>query len=475
MRIYQGGNHMKTRDRSRLEPESCTRALTLGSLLARSAQALLVSAFALLPTAQAQVVMVLGNAHVFEGNSGTTTLNMPITFVGTLTSDAHLNVSAIAASGTGFHPATAGAACGGGVDFISFSNVPFTIPANTTTFNIPVTVCGDTTIESDEQIFLLASSVTGGAFCTADSCASIGTIVNDDGPPGVSINSISVSEPAFAGSTKTASFTVSLNHPFSQNVSVHFATRDGTATSICSLFKVCSPDYVSTSGTVTIPASTSTVTNLSATIPVTIRGDGISEPDQSFFMDLSSPSPTGVTILAGTGQATIHDTTLTIGAFDLSPDDGLVENGDTLAFDLTWTVPDGETWHDLKSLDFRIGDYGEPVLWVRWDEASNTFSLCGVGGSNAAQTHHGGGQPPANCGPGSAPGSETPLFTPSAQLVLAETTVTGSGPTGLSVALHLVVSFGPEINARSYPIWLSVADDFGNEDKFVRAGEITVE
>jgi len=140
-----------------------------------------------------------------------------------------------------------------------------------------------------------------------------------------------------------------------------------------------------------------------------------------------------------------------------------------------WTVPDGETWHDLKSLDFRIGDYGEPVLWVRWDEASNTFGLCGVGGSNAAQTHHGGGQPPANCGPGSAPGSETPLFTSSAQLVLAETTVTGSGPTGLSVALHLVVSFGPEINARSYPIWLSVADDFGNEDKFVRAGEITVE
>ena len=66
MRIYQGGNHMKTRDRSRREPESCTCALTLGSLVARSAQALLVSAFALLATAQAQVVMVLGNAHVFE-------------------------------------------------------------------------------------------------------------------------------------------------------------------------------------------------------------------------------------------------------------------------------------------------------------------------------------------------------------------------------------------------------------------------
>ena len=463
---------MTTTARARLQPENA-RAGELGRL----AQALLVSAFVLLPTtALAQVVMVLGNARVFEGNSGTTTLNMPITFIGTLTSDVHLNLSAVPASGTGFHPATGStASCGTGIDFTSFSNVPFTISANTTTFNVPVTICGDTTIESDEQIFLLASSVTGGAFCTADSCASIGTIVNDDGPPAVSINSISVSEPALAGSSKTASFTVSLNHPFSQNVSVHFATRDGTATGVCSLNKVCSRDYVATSGTVTVPASTSTVTNLTATIPVTIKGDGISEPDQTFFMDLSSPSPTGVTILAGTGQATIHDTTLSIGGFDLSPDDGLVENGDTLAFDVTWTVPDGETWHDLKSLDFRIGSYGAPVLWVHWDEASNTFSLCEVGGRSGAQAHQAGGPPPASCGSGAAPGSATPLVTPSAELVLADTTVTGSGVTGPSVTLHLVVRFGPDIDARSYPIWLSVADDFGNLDKFVRAGEITVE
>ena len=420
--------------------------------------------------------MALGNGKVFEGNSGTTILKLPVTMGGAPTSDVHGFASAVAISGTGFHPATAGAACGGSVDFVSFSNVPFTIPAGFTgPLSVNITVCGDTTIEPDEQIFVSLTNVTGGAFCTSESCAAIGTIANDDGPPSVSINSISVSEPAFAGTTRTASFTVSLNHPFSQDVSVHFATRDGTATSACSLFKICSPDYVATSGTVTIPASTSTVTNLSATIPVTIRGDGITEPDQSFFMDLSSPSPSSVTFLNSTGTATIHDTTLTIGAFDLSPDDALVENGDTLAFDLTWTVPDGEAWHDLKSLDFRIGNYGAPVLWVRWDEGSNTFSLCEVGGKNGAQAHHAGGPPPANCGPGAAPGSETLLVAPAAQLVLADTTVTGSGPSGPSVALHLVVRFGPEINAQSYPIWLSVVDDFGNVDQLVRSGEVTIE
>lgn len=470
---------MRTRKNSRLSPGDFSCLSRFDRWLPRTAQALLVSALLLSPTAHAQVLMVLGNGSGFEGNSGTTILKLPVTLGGTPTSDVHGFASAVAISGTGFHPATAGAACGGGVDFVSFSNVPFTIPAGFTgPLSVNITVCGDATIEPDEQIFVFLSNVTGGAFCTSESCAAIGTITNDDGPPSISINSISVSEPALAGTTRTAFFTVTLNHPFAQNVTAHFATRDGTAISTCKFLTISCPDYIATSGTVTIPASTSTTTNLTATIPVTIRGDGISEPNENFFMDLSSPSPAGVTFLGGaatgTGTATIRDTTLTIGGFDLSPDDAVVENGDTVAFDVTWTVPDGENWHDLKSLDFRIGDYGEPTLWVRWDEASNTFGLCSVGGKSAGQAHQGGGPPPADCGPGAAPGSAD-LVTPSAQLVLADTTVTGSGPSGPSVTLHLVVRFGPEIKARSYPIWLSVTDDFGNVDKFVRAGEVAVE
>jgi hypothetical protein len=357
------------------------------------------------------------------------------------------------------------------VDFEQFSNVPFSIPPDTPndgSLNVGVTICGDTAIEADEEIFVFFSNVTGGAVCAPDGCIAIGTITNDDGPPSISINNISVSEPVIAGSSKTASFTVSLHHAFAQDVSVHFATRDGTAKAACGLV-IC--DYFSTSGTLTIPANT-----LSATIPVTIRGDGRSEPSETFFVDLSSPSPTGVTILNGTGQATIRDTTLTIGGFDLSPDDAVVENGDTVAFDLVWTVPEGQTWHDLKSIDFRIGGYGNPVLWVRWDETSNTFSLCEKAGKDSGSVAPADpGAPPEICGPGAAPGSAAPLVTPSAQLVLADTTVVGSGPTGTSVNLHLVVSFGPEIKSHSYPVELSVADDFGNKDKFFRASEVTVE
>ena len=408
--------------------------------------------------------MTLGNASVFEGNSGTTILKLPVNFAGTNTTAVTGFASAAQISGTGFHPATPGASCTPGVDFVPFSNVPFNIPPNQPngTLSVNITICGDTTIEPDEQIFVSLTGVAGGAFCTSESCAAIGTIINDDGPPTVSINSISTSEPALVNSTRSASFTVSLHHAFSQDVFVNFATRNGTA-KICTQPLLNCGDYFATSGTLKIPAN-----SLSAQIPVLIRGDGIQEPDENFFMDLSSPSPAGVTILNGTGQATIHDTTLTLGAFDVSPDDASVENGDTVAFDVVWTVPDGRNWHDLNTIDIRIGE-GQPVLWVRWDEASNTFSLCSKGGSSSA------GGTPVHCGPGQAPGSEASLVTPSAWLSLADTTVTGSGPNGPSVALHLVVGFGPDIKSHTYPVELAVTDDFGNSDKFVRATTVTVE
>jgi hypothetical protein len=456
---------MIARDRARPLPEDFSRARTLERLLTRATLGLLVVAASVLsPMAQGQVLMTLGNASIFEGNAGTSILKLPVLMVGVNTSTVTGFASAIPLSGVGFNPATGGASCGGGVDFVQFSNVPFSIPPNTPngTLSVNITICGDAVIEPDEQIFVSLTNVAGGAFCTSESCASIGTIVNDDGPPSMSIGNISVSEP-FSG-TRTVSFPVKLHHTTSQPVSAHFATRDGTAKARTT---TNIGDYVGTSGPVNIAANT-----LSGSIQVTILGDGFSEPNETFFVDLSLP--TNATILDGTGQGTIRDTTLTIGGFDLSPDNATVENGETVAFDVVWTVPEGQVWRDLKSIDLRIGAQGDPVLWVRWDEFSNTFSLCEIGGKDAAQADHRGG-PPVHCGTGAAPGSAAPLVTPSAHLLLADTTVVGSGPTGRSVALHLVVSFGPEIKTHSYAVALAAADDFGNEDKFVRASEVTVE
>ena len=431
---------------------------------------------ALSSATQAQVLMTITNASIFEGNSGTSILKLPVNFAvppGSTTNPTTVTGFANAFSppaGAAIHPATGGSSCSAGVDFIQFTNSPFSIPPNTPngTLSVNITICSDAVIEQDEQILVTLTNVAGGAFCFSDTpvaCVGIGTIVNDDGPPSMSINDIVVSEPSGTSATRTAFFTVSLHHLTAQTVTAHFAT------SACPL--IC--EFVPTSGTLTIPPNT-----LSGTIPVTIRNDNFIGSNQSLTMTLSSP--TNATIFDGTGFATIVEAPLfspfnpPIGAFDLSPDEATVENGVVVDYELVWTVPDGQTWHDLKSIDFRIGAPGNPVLWVRWDEASNTFSLCGLDGGDAAHdraAQH--GEPPVVCGAALAPGSAAPLVTPSAQLLLADTTVVGSGPTGPSVALHLAVAFGPKINTRQYPIELSVANDFGGVAKFFHATDVTVE
>jgi hypothetical protein len=407
--------------------------------------------------------MVIDDAGVFEGNAGTTILKLPVHFVGTQNSTVTGTVSAIPLTGTGFNPAVGGAACGGSVDFVPFSNVPFSIPPNTPngTLSVNISICGDTVIEPNEQIFVFFSDVSGADCSLEGTCNAVGAILDDDGPVRISINNIATSEPAFFGLKKTVSFTVSLNHPSTVNTSVHFATRDGTAKCCPSLFR--SGDYDSTSGTLTIPANT-----LTGLIPVTINGDGIAEPNETFFVDLTNS--VNATILDGTGQATIRDTTLTIGGFDLSPDNARVQADEIVNYALTWTVPEGEVWRDLKSLDFRLRQGNQIALWVRWDEADNTFSLCqNVGNHGNGKA----GRSDVICTSGEVPGSVPLLEGPLAQLHLTETSVTGSGPTGRTVTLNIPISFTGNAKGH-YVVDLAAADDFGRQDDFVDASDLLV-
>jgi hypothetical protein len=304
------------------------------------------------------------------------------------------------------------------------------------------------------------TNVSGGAFCTAESCGAIGVIVNDESPPAVTVGDITVSEPVVG--TKVASVPVKLHHPTTAPVSVNFATRDGTAKAATTT--TVAPDYTGTSGTLSIRAG-----SLQGTVPVTIRSDNIRESNETFFVDVSSP--TNATILDGTGQVTIRNTTLSVGGFQLTPDTAVVESGDTVALDLVWTMPDGQTWHALDWIDVRIG-HGQSAFLVMWDEETNLFMLCEISGQDANEGARARRGPPAACGPGALPGSSTVLYTPAARLRLAETTVAGSGS---EVTLHLVVSFGPEIFPHDYAIEVAAGDDFGVIDAFTRAGEVQVE
>ncbi|MGD9000553.1 MAG: retention module-containing protein, partial [Granulosicoccaceae bacterium] len=123
--------------------------------------------------------------------------------------------------------------------------------------------------------------------------------------PVISINDVTVNEPVEG--TTIATFTVTLNTPSTETVTVNYATADipGGA--------VAGQDYTATSGTVTfLPGETS------QTIDVEVLGDNINEPSELFNVVLSGPvnattSDTGIGTILDSSPApeiTIDDITI---------------------------------------------------------------------------------------------------------------------------------------------------------------------
>ena len=431
-------------------------------------------------------LITISDASVFEGNSGTRTLVFTL-FLSAPSSTPVTGEVVVQTLVDGPGVARGGASCNGdtGPDFEEPATVPFTIPAKVTSTALEVTVCGDTREEPDEILSLIVRLENlSGAECVRSGdggrgsilvfCPfAIGTIRNDDGPVSVAINDITVFEGLGTG-TRTGTFTVNVSHPSPTATSVNFATRNGTAVGATSCGPFLSgfrPDYVTHSGTLTIPPNT-----LSASIPISICNDGLSgEPDQTFFVDLSAPSPAGVTITDGVGRATIRELGF-VGEFTVDPTDASARVGQPVTYTVAWTVPEGEVWRDLKTIDVRLRG-GKTALWVRWDEQSNTFRLCRHGkgsegdGDDDQEKHRGG----VRCGPAAAPGEGVVLETSLARLHLAQTAVIGSGPTGSNVTLQLAITFKPKAEGHTYNVEVAATDDFGRRDAFRHAGAVDVE
>jgi hypothetical protein len=153
--------------------------------------------------------------------------------------------------------------------------------------------------------------------------SSVAVLLNDGVwgvPPAVTINDVTVSE----GNTGTtnATFTVTLSAPSSQTVTVQYATGDGSATP--------GGDYQSASGTLTFaPGETS------KTISVRILGDRLPEPNETFFVNLSSPI--NAAIADGQGAGAIVDDEPRMSITDVTKREGR-KNTTQFVFTVTLSV-----------------------------------------------------------------------------------------------------------------------------------------
>ncbi|MBZ0281006.1 MAG: hypothetical protein K8L97_09710, partial [Anaerolineae bacterium] len=216
----------------------------------------------------------INDVTVTEGNAGTVNAVFTVTRVGDL-SGAN-SVDWATADGTATIADNDYAAGGATLNFAA------TIATQTVT----VVVNGDVAFEGDETFFVNLANATGGA--TITDAQGIGTITNDDAPPGISVNDVTVSEAAAAGQ-----FTVTLNPAQGVAVTVDYTITDGTAANGTDFNAVAAGTLTFNIGVTTQP------------IPFNPIDNPVVDGNRTFTVTLNNSS--GPVIADATGIGTITD------------------------------------------------------------------------------------------------------------------------------------------------------------------------
>ncbi len=151
-------------------------------------------------------------------------------------------------------------------------------------------------------------------------------------PPSITIGDATIAEGNTG--TRAAVFTVTLSATSNQPVTVAYATGNGTATA--------GGDYLAASGTLTFaPGETSKL------VAVSVKGDRLPEPNETFVVSLSSPA--NATIADGQGVGTIVDDEPRISISDVTKTEG--KKGQTTSF--TFTVTLSAAYDQAVTMSFR--------------------------------------------------------------------------------------------------------------------------
>lgn len=184
-------------------------------------------------------------------------------------------------TGTGFGGATAvafGGTAATAYTVNSATQITATAPAGTGTVDIRVTTAGGTspTSAADQFTYVVAPAI-----------------------PSLSINDVTQNEGNSGGTA--FNFTVTLTSASASAVTVNYATSNGSATA--------PSDYTATSGALTFAPG-----QITQTVTVQVNGDTTVEPDETFFVNLSSPF--NATLGKSQGVATIvnDDNALSVSA-----------------------------------------------------------------------------------------------------------------------------------------------------------------
>ena len=232
----------------------------------------------------------IGDVSVSEGNLGFTAATFAVTLSAPSTQPVSVDYQTANGSATSLSDYTA-------------DNGTVAFAPGATTADVTILAQGDLLSENDETFFVDLSAPVNARILDGHG---VGTIVDDDPLPELSISGDTVVE-GNSGTTP-ATFTVTLSTQSGRAVTVDYATSAGTATQ--------PSDYQQATGTLTFsPGQTSKA------VTVLVNGDTTVEANETFAVNLSNPA--GATIPGiGIGIGTITDDDVPISIVDATVTEG---------------------------------------------------------------------------------------------------------------------------------------------------------
>ena len=221
----------------------------------------------------------IADASVVEGNGGTVDLVFSVSL--SAASSNTVTVSFSSADGSATAPA----------DYAAGSGSLAFVPGGALTQSVRLAVQGDAIDEPDESLSVTLRNPENATLADA---SATGTIADDDAPPAPLTLSIADAE-ASEGSSGTSqmSFAVTLSGVPQSDVTVDFASSDGSA---------AGSDYTARTGTLTFTPTGP----LTRSISIALTPDTVDEPDESFAVTLANVSA-NATISDGSATGTIRD------------------------------------------------------------------------------------------------------------------------------------------------------------------------
>ena len=201
--------------------------------------------------------LLINDVILTEGNSVTVNAAFTVTLIDP--SGQTVTVKYATANGSATAPA----------DYTAVPLTMLTFSVGQTAKTVNVAIKGDLLNESNETLFVNLSALVNAVIGDGQG---LGSITDNDPTPLLTINDVTVSEGD--SGTLNAVFTVSLLAASGRNLTVQYATANGTATA--------PGDYTA------LPLTTLSFApgQTSKTVNVAVKGDLLDEPNETFFVNL---------------------------------------------------------------------------------------------------------------------------------------------------------------------------------------------